>query len=582
MVPAERLIDELWDERPPATAAKSVQVYVSQLRKALASGGDVLETRSNGYVMTVEPAQLDICVFEQRLSSAQEALTEGDATTAAAEAAGALGLWRGRALHDVLYESFAQPEAARLEELRLVAIETRIEAELALGGHSRVAGELESLVAAYPLRERFRAQLMLALYRCDQQSQALDVYREGRRLLLDELGLEPSPALRELEQKVLTHSGDLAAPRPAQRPQRPHAADAPPLTSPRRTRAAWLIVAGAGLLLGAGAIAIVERSSDGGAARAVAIDPAPNSMVAFNALRSRPVAAVPLPGRPTDVAIGRDKVWVTTVDSPSLTSIDARTHRIVKTIPLRGRPDAVAVNGDSVWIADGSGGVLARVRAGYGTVLKRIRFPRVRLPAGSAERLRLPRATLASTPGAVWLTSRSPYLLRVDSGTGRTAKIVMGGTADAVASGAGAVWVLSARRATVLRVDPVTGRVTDRIPVVARQGPGLPAPTAIAAGAHAVWVLNRNSATLTRINPDTRGVEMTTALGIDRVPTDVAASGGTAWVANFDGSLSRVSGRSSTAKNVWVGGSLERIAATSAKVWATTTALDQKLPGGSG
>src|SRR3954468_19562807 len=103
VVPAERLIDELWNEHPPATAAKSVQVYVSQLRKALAASGDVLETRSSGYVMSVEPAQLDICVFEQRLSSAQAALTEGDATTAAAEAGGALALWRGRALHDVLY-----------------------------------------------------------------------------------------------------------------------------------------------------------------------------------------------------------------------------------------------------------------------------------------------------------------------------------------------------------------------------------------------------------------------------------------------------------------------------------------------
>lgn len=582
VVPAERLIDELWNEHPPATAAKSVQVYVSQLRKALAAGGDVLETRSSGYVMSVEPAQLDICVFEQRLTAAEAALAGGDPKTAAAEAGSALELWRGRALHDVAYESFAQPEVARLEELRLVALETRIEAELALGAHSRVAGDLESLVAAYPLRERFRAQLMVALYRCDQQSQALDVYREGRRLLLDELGLEPSPALRELEQQVLTHSGDLAAPRPPQRPRSPAAADAPRLTSPRRTRAAWLILAGAVLILGAGAIAIAERSTTGGAARAVAIDAAPNSMVAFNALRSRPVAAVPLPGRPTDVAIGRDRVWVTTVDSPSLTSIDARTQRIVKTIPLRGHPDAVAVNGDSVWIADGSGGVLARVRAGYATVLERIRFPRVRLPAGSAERLRLPRTTLASTRGAVWLTSRSPYLLRVESGAGRAARIAVGGAADAVASGAGAVWVLSTRSATVLRVDPVTGRVTDRIPVVARHGPGLPAPTAIAAGAHAVWVLNRNSATLTRINPQTRGVEMTIELGIDRVPADLAASGGTAWVANFDGSLSRVSGRSSTAKNVWVGGSLERIAATPAKVWATTTALDQKLPGGSG
>src|SRR5262249_18427184 len=110
---------------------------------------------------------------------------------------------------------------------------------------------------------------------------------------------------------------------------------------------------------------------------------------------------------------------------------------------------------------------------------------------------------------------------------------------------------------------------------------GLPAPTAIAAGTNAVWVLNGNSATVTRINPQTRGVEMTADLGIDRLPADIAASGNTAWIANFDGSLARLNGHSPNAKSVWVGGPLERVAVTPSAVWTTTTVLDQKLPGGS-
>src|SRR5262249_27913238 len=213
VVSAERLRDELWEQDPPATASKSVQVYVSQLRKALPTNGCALSTRGTGYVLEVEPDQIDARVFEQRLVSAQTSLADGDAAGALVAARQGLELWRGPALDDVAYESFAQREAARLEELRLVAIETRIQAQLALGEHSRVVSELDSLVAGHPLNESFRAQLMVALYRCGRQSDALEVYRNGSRLLRDELGIEPSPELRELEQKILTHDEELAAAR---------------------------------------------------------------------------------------------------------------------------------------------------------------------------------------------------------------------------------------------------------------------------------------------------------------------------------------------------------------------------------
>jgi DNA-binding SARP family transcriptional activator len=580
VVSAERLIDELWGEHPPATAAKSVHVYVSQLRRALSADGQMLATRGSGYVINVEPDQVDSLLFEQRLGRAQQEFADGDAGSASREARSALELWRGPALFDFAYESFARTEAARLDELRLVALETRIDADLALGEHSRVASELESLVAEHPLRERFRAQLMLALYRSGRQSQALDAYHECRRLLLDELGIEPSPELRELEQAILLQSDELAAPR---RPRRNKAALPPPTASVtrRERRGAWLVAAGALAVLAAAVAAIAQRSGSGGSEAKVAIDSAPNSMVVVDPVRSRPVAAVPLAGRPTDVAAGGGRVWVTTTDSPSLTSIDARTHKIVRATPLRGQPDAVTFGAGSVWIAHGKDGVLARVRPGYGTVEQRIRFPRVSTPPATADRLRAPRATLAAGRGAIWLTNGSTTLFRIDPDNNRPEPITAGRRIDAVASGAGAIWALAGSTATVLRVDALTGRISDRIPIVARHGPGLPAPTGIAAGADAVWVLNGNSATVTRINPQTRGVEMTVKLGIDRVPTDIAASGRTAWISNFDGSLSRVGSRSSTPKSVWVGGSLERVVSSPSAVWTTTTALDQKLPGGS-
>jgi DNA-binding SARP family transcriptional activator len=466
VVSAERLIDELWDEHPPATAAKSVHVYVSQLRKALSANGGMLATRGSAYVINVEPDQVDALLFEQRLAAAQQSLAEGDAGSASREARAGLELWRGPALFDFAYESFARTEAARLDELRLVALETRIEADLALGEHSRVASELKSLVAEHPLRERFRAQLMLALYRCGRQSEALDAYRDGRGLLLDELGIEPSPELRELEQKILVQRDELAAPRRRSRSK----AELPPPTASvvkperrREGRAAWLIAAGATVVLGAAVAAIAQRAGSGGSEATVAIDSAPNSMVVVDPVRSRPVAAVPLAGRPTDAAAGAGRVWVTTTDSPSLTSIDLRTRKIVRTIPLRDRPEAVAFGAGSVWIAGGNGRVLARVRPGYGSIERRFRFPSAPAPPVTADRLRVPRATLAAGGGAIWLTNGSATLFRVGPGNNRPEPIAAGRRLDAVASGAGAIWALSGSTATVLRVDPLTKRITDRI-----------------------------------------------------------------------------------------------------------------------
>jgi DNA-binding SARP family transcriptional activator len=202
-VAADRLIDELWGENPPARARKSLQVRVAGLRRIV--GHERLVSRSPGYVLLVETGELDLARFEELVAGADEA--------APAEAAellrSALDLWRGSPLADVSYESFAQPAIQRLEEIRLVALERRIDADLTLGREADLIPELQALVSEHPLRERFRAQLMLALYRCERQAEALEQYREARRVLVEGLGVEPGHALRDLEQAILRHDPSL-------------------------------------------------------------------------------------------------------------------------------------------------------------------------------------------------------------------------------------------------------------------------------------------------------------------------------------------------------------------------------------
>ena len=214
VVSRDRLIDELWGESPPETAAKLVQVYVSRLRKALepdrASGGsDVLVTQTPGYLLTVGPDELDISRFELLAEAGQEALSRGAAGEAADLLREALALWRGPALADFVFESFAEAEVGRLEELQLAALEGRIHADLALGREAAVLGELEALVAEHPLRERLRAQLMRALYQAGRQAEALGAYREARRALTEELGIDPGRELRALHEAILRQDPEL-------------------------------------------------------------------------------------------------------------------------------------------------------------------------------------------------------------------------------------------------------------------------------------------------------------------------------------------------------------------------------------
>ncbi len=207
LVPTAKLVDELWGERPPPTAVKAVQIQVSQLRKLLGEG--VLQTRPTGYMLRLGESALDAQRFEDRLERGRRLLAEGAAEEAGSVLRDGLALWRGPPLADFRFETFARNEIGRLEELRLVALELRLEADLALGRAREIVGELEALVRDQPLRESLRGLLMLTLYRAGRQADALVVYQDARARLVEELGLDPSESLQRLEKAILIHDPGL-------------------------------------------------------------------------------------------------------------------------------------------------------------------------------------------------------------------------------------------------------------------------------------------------------------------------------------------------------------------------------------
>src|SRR5918997_1307276 len=230
----DRMIDELGGAPPPPAAAKTLQVHISRLRKALGGGSaDVVVTREHGYELQLDPEHLDANRFERLVSEGRSELDAGRPQTAMPALEQALSLWRGPPLADLAYEAFAQREIARLDQLHAVALEWLVEAKLMLGRHAEVIGQLEALVDEHPYREGLRAQLMLALYRADRQADALQAYQDARRMLVEELGIEPGERLRELEAAVLAQDPALAAPVAA--PPPPAAAEPPPmpLAAPR-------------------------------------------------------------------------------------------------------------------------------------------------------------------------------------------------------------------------------------------------------------------------------------------------------------------------------------------------------------
>jgi DNA-binding SARP family transcriptional activator/basic membrane lipoprotein Med (substrate-binding protein (PBP1-ABC) superfamily) len=254
VVPLDRIVDELWAE-PPKTAEQVVRVYVSNLRKAL-EPPQVILTRGSGYLLQVGADDVDVDRFDALRREGRRLFAAGEPVQAAKALSDALALWRGAPLQDFAYERFAQSEIARLEELRLATLEDLFDSRLAADQDSELVADLEQLVEANPLRERLRAQLMLALYRSGRQADALEIYQRGRRHLVDELGLEPSEGLRQLEARILQQ--DPALDRPSAVPR---SAEEPPPSSRRATvRRAVLAI----LLVGVVAASVIAATNGHG------------------------------------------------------------------------------------------------------------------------------------------------------------------------------------------------------------------------------------------------------------------------------------------------------------------------------
>ena len=557
VVSVDRLIDAVWGERAPANAVKNVQIHVSRLRKTLAA--DVLRTRANGYVLEVGPDELDVDRFERLVEEGRRALAAGSLEDAAVTLEAALALWRGAPLSDFAYDSFAQSEISRLDELRLGAVEERLDTDLALGRHQDVTGELQALTAQHPLRERLRGQLMLALYRSGRKPDALRVYDEARRLLAEELGLEPGEALQRLHQAVLTDDPALEAP-PRVAPTRAPAGAraAPPPVSGRRTTI--LGVGGALLLAAAVAVAVLTVTRDQTSAGLVSV--LPNSLAAIDPETNRVVAEIPVGIRPASVLSAHGSLWVANLDDDTVQRIDPKTKRVVKTIAIGTAPSGLAATRDAVW-AIGEDGVILRIDPEFNEVVRRIETVKVGTQLGGA----LAAGAVAATNSAVWAVSGGffslPRLFRVDPATNRPqTSAATGNSPTAVAVGFGDVWIADNFENTVTRVDPA-GVVVASIPV----GHGA---SALAVGEDAVWVALSLDDAVARIDPTTNSVVETIPVG--RFPSSIAVAGGDVWVGNrHDGTVSRIDPtKNEVVDTIEVASSPAGLAVAGGSLWLTS------------
>ena len=508
-VSRDRLIDELWGDQPPDTAATAIQVYVSQLRKAL--GRDVIVTQPPGYLIQVRDGELDLERFERSVAGARSA-PSAEASELLSEA---LALWRGPPLAE-LDAAFARAAGVRLDEQRLAALEQRIDADLALGRHAQLVPELEGLVREHPLREHLRGQLMVALYRSGRQAEALDVYRTGRRMLDEELGLEPGEELRRLERAILSHDPSLE----------------PPVVA---------AIVGPSL---------AQRRAASGQGRSPV---PPDSVAVIDPERSEAVGHVPVGRRPVALAVGHGSLWVANADDGTVSRIDPDHYEVVRTIGIGAPAIDLAVAADAVWVANGSDGTVSRIDPNADAVVETIDL------RGSSDIAWNPAYAVAADSEAVWIAAGPHHTVRVDPATNEPVALIdVLNVPVGVALGEGALWVVTVAERLV-RLEPEVNALTAEV--------AIGYPIALTAGARALWVsdsrgrvwqidpetttvthtisvsgglvglcatdttlwgANNAQGTLVRINPEDGLVVGTVPVG--HAPTDVATCNGLVWV----------------------------------------------------
>lgn len=560
VVSSERLVDELWGETPPRSASHLLHVYVSSLRKEL---GARLVTRQPGYLLDTADDDVDARRFERLVTEGLDQFAGGAERQASETLHEALELWRGPALSDFQYEPFAATEIARLEELRLTAIEARVEADLACGHHASLIGELGPLIADNPYRERLRAQLMLALYRSGRQADALASYRDARRALVDELGLEPSEELRDLQRRILSRDPGLAP------PPTPSAAGAvgAPRARPRRSRRA---LAAIGSLLVAVAIGIALLAFDG--------DDTTNHQDAVAAIKASGGGVESYIGvgmTPRNLAFGEDFVWVLNADDQTVSQIDPESKRITKTFATGATPTEIAVGAGAVWIGNGptkaegpfgnSTVSVSRIDPESAVVTHKLVLPRPRSKAylsSSAYGV----GQLAVGAGAVWTINPDLTVSRIHPATGRLLATITDTAitpSSAIAAGNEGVWVIG-QGASVTRIDASRNRTGQTIRFVAT-----PYLSGIAVGAGSVWATVPEDGVVWRIEPGPRPLTRTVQVGFG--VTNITFAEGALWATNFiDGTVSRIDPRTNTVtRRVRVGGTPQGVAVGAGAAWVS-------------
>jgi DNA-binding SARP family transcriptional activator/DNA-binding beta-propeller fold protein YncE len=527
VVSTDRLIDDLWGDTPPESAANMLQGYVSHLRKTLEPGRgrgehDLLVSRVPGYMLQIRSGQLDADRFERLATEGRRLLADRDAEAAAERLRAALALWRGGALDDLAYEAFARADIDRLEELRLQTLEDRIDADLALGRHEALVAELHELVDRHPLRERLRAQLMAALYRCGRQAEALEAYHEARRALIDELGIEPGPALRELEQAILRQDPALGAPAP------------PPAPFKTRIRRRWPLLAGAAVLAAA-ALATMLAFAHPGRAKAVVVKA--HSVAVIDPAKNALVKDIPVGGYPGPLAADDEFVYVSNIGDATMSRIFPDKLKVYDTGSLSRAIDLAAVD-KHLWAANG--GVIGHTPAPPGTVLDydlrtaRARMIRLGPPVEGDEEQTTIAADVAGNE--IWAGNKdTATVTQLEPATmAKLHGIAPGGLA--VVHGAGGndvVWASDPTRNRVVRIDAATRRVVQRIRVTGF-------PSRLTADARAVWAIDRGygdvqweptrltKPALWRIDPMSN--RPVARIPLPLTPMGVALGAGSVWV----------------------------------------------------
>jgi YVTN family beta-propeller protein len=571
----EQLADALWGEHVPPGASATIQTYVFRLRQAVepdrerGAPGQVVITDNGRYRLDVPPDGLDATAFERQLAAGQRHLAAGAPADAVTEFDQALTLWRGEVLADLADYEFVQPVAARLSDERMAALEGKFSAELALGRHAEVIGELDELVARFPLNEQLQRLRMIALYRCGRPSDALAAYDRLRRRLADELGADPSPPIQQLHQQLLTHDPALAwqptdVDRPVATLAGPPSDEAVPDVlrfGPQRVRkpahpgkrpwwrTRWLILAVVLVVAGAaaGITAIVVSQTPKHTLAAI-----PPNSVAIIDPNGAMHDAIPVGQSPTALAYGFGSLWVANSGGNTVSRINPKSREEIARITVGHNPGAIAIGANKVWVVNTVDGTVSGID------------PITEQAVATPEVGSLPGAIAAGRNGVWVANSGDDTVQRINLSTNNAdPPIPVGAKPDGLALAGGSLWVSNGRDGTVLELDSTTGHALGS-PIPAGAG-----AMGLQLSHDALWVADNSGEAVTRI--DLRSRRPTATIPVGDGPEGVLDAEGRLWVNTVnDGRVSKFDPASGApARSFSTGSVIKGMAVVGSTIWVS-------------